>query len=108
MILKKYFTNTFKFKQKQTNMHSYVLIILYYIKMLLLVSQININKNTELSEFIRKYLQITLQTVVGNVCLNKKLILFIGPPLFIGMDLTIASFDSISEVNMVSFIVLLF
>ncbi len=26
----------------------------------------------------------------------------LGPPLDIGMDLTIASFDSISEVNMVS------
>lgn len=26
-----------------------------------------------------------------------------GDPLFVGMDLTIASFDAISEVNMVSF-----
>lgn len=27
---------------------------------------------------------------------------FTGDPLYVGMDLTIASFDSISEVNMVS------
>lgn len=27
---------------------------------------------------------------------------FTGEPLYVGMDLTIASFDSISEVNMVS------
>lgn len=27
-----------------------------------------------------------------------------GEPLFVGMDLTIASFDAISEVNMVSFV----
>jgi hypothetical protein len=29
-------------------------------------------------------------------------VLFTGEPLYVGMDLTIASFDSISEVNMVS------
>ena len=29
-------------------------------------------------------------------------LLFTGDPLYVGMDLTIASFDSISEVNMVS------
>ena len=29
-------------------------------------------------------------------------LLFAGEPLYVGMDLTIASFDSISEVNMVS------
>jgi len=31
--------------------------------------------------------------------------LFTGDPLYVGMDLTIASFDSISEVNMVSNII---
>lgn len=29
-------------------------------------------------------------------------VVFTGEPLYVGMDLTIASFDSISEVNMVS------
>lgn len=30
-----------------------------------------------------------------------KMLLFPGDPLYVGMDLTIASFDAISEVNMV-------
>lgn len=31
-----------------------------------------------------------------------KICCFLGDPLYVGMDLTIASFDAISEVNMVS------
>ena len=34
--------------------------------------------------------------------MNDFLLFFSGDPLYVGMDLTIASFDSISEVNMVS------
>ena len=30
------------------------------------------------------------------------MLLFAGDPLYVGMDITIASFDAISEVNMVS------
>lgn len=34
---------------------------------------------------------------------SHKILLLSGDPLYVGMDLTIASFDAISEVNMVSF-----
>ena len=44
-------------------------------------------------------------TVINLFCIilyNNNLFYILGDPLYVGFDLTIASFDSISEVSMVS------
>lgn len=50
---------------------------------------------------IRIYIE--KKTRIKCITYNK----ILGEPLHVGMDLTVASFDAISEVNMVGFIIVL-
>lgn len=62
-----------------------------------------------LNRLFRCYLAIIFQLVEspygdGETQIHNFYINILGDPLHVGMDLTIASFDAISEVNMVSHI----